>query len=93
MKKHRAKSLPTDPRELPRWREGLRCKHCDDSIKKDAYCEECKTFLTEQCGQCHDEVVHDTIRMSNTRTSAGRKTIQRHSRSFKNRHVVRRIVE
>lgn len=73
MKEQHTKNTPKDKLEIPRDRDNLQCKHCADHIHRDAYCEECKKFMVDQCCACHDELVHDKIKMQNTNTHGGRK--------------------
>lgn len=72
-REHELKDFPKDRLQVPRYRKGLRCKHCTDSIPADAYCELCKKFHVNQCSSCHDELAHDTIKVQNINTSGGRK--------------------
>jgi hypothetical protein len=71
--KPKCKQTPLDKMLIPPCRIGLKCKHCDDTIPRDAFCDDCKTFLMDQCSSCHDEVVHDRIRCHNINTHGGRK--------------------
>lgn len=41
----------------------IKCKHCKDTLTI-GYCEECQQILSYICKECHNEVVHNKIRVA-----------------------------
>lgn len=72
MKEHHAK-VRGRKINIPRPKEPRKCKHCEDTIRNDAYCEECSKYMTDQCCSCHNELAHSKIKVQNINTHGGRR--------------------
>lgn len=43
----------------------MQCKHCEEPINPNRWCDICRRKLTDQCRTCHEEVAHGQIRNQN----------------------------